>query len=248
MLERLDELDGYNYYFQFTINGYGAKIEPGVPDLSDVIKSFVELSNRIGKDRVIWRYDPIFINDEFTVDWHISNFETIAGELYKHTKKCVISFIDMYAKTKKNTTKFMIREPTLDEIEDICDGLSKINHRYELELATCCEKIDLERYGIKHNSCIDRSLIRRLFGILLDDKRDAQRENCGCIKCHDIGAYNTCLHKCAYCYANYNTELVDINNANNNIDSSVMIGHLESNVKVYPVKIEKGARIGKFQF
>ena len=248
LLDRLGEMEGYNYYFQFTVNGYGRLIEPGVPDLSKIIGTFIELSNIIGKKKVIWRYDPVFISDEFTAEWHISNFRKIAEKIHDHTEKCVISFIDMYAKTKRNTKQKLVREPTTGEIDSIAENMSKICSEYGLKLATCCESVDLKKYGIEHNSCIDKELIRELFGIVLKDTRDAQRGNCGCLKCHDIGSYNTCLHKCIYCYATYKPELVDDNQKENDIDSPLLIGHLGPGVKVYPIKVEKGSKINRFFF
>ena len=245
LLDRIDELAGYNYYFQFTVNGYGKTIEPGVPELSDVIGTFQELSEKIGKEKVIWRYDPIFIDDGHDVGWHISNFKKIADELSDYTEKCVFSFIDMYAKTRRNTSRYGIREPTKEEMESIACQLSRVASEHKIGLCTCCEAIDLDRYGIKHNRCIDGELIRRLFNIMVDDVRDAQRENCGCLKCHDIGVYNTCLHKCRYCYATFNPDMADVNSEKNHLDSPLMIGYLDEDVKLYPIKVEKGKKVPK---
>lgn len=242
LMDRIGELDGYNYYFQFTVNGYGKRIEPGVPPIDEVIDTFTELSERIGKEKVIWRYDPIFISDDHGIDWHIDNFRYISGKLRGHTEKCVISFIDMYEKTKRNTSSLKIREPTSEEMDVLARELSSMAREAGIELCSCCEAIDLKRYGISHNKCIDDDLIRRLFGISVENKRDAQRDNCGCVKCTDVGVYNTCLHRCAYCYANFNHEMVDRNSRMNKVDSPIMIGELDDSVKVYPVKIVKATK------
>ena len=117
-----------------------------------------------------------------------------------------------------------------------------------MELATCCEAIDLDKYGIKHNSCIDGELIKKLFGIEVSDKRDAQREHCGCIKCNDIGAYNTCKHQCKYCYATFNNDAVIENEKKHNPNSSLLVGELTDDVKVYPVKVTVGKKVVKTLF
>ena len=245
LLDKIDRLKGYDYYFQFTVNGYGKQIEPGVPDLEEVIETFIDLSKTIGKEKVIWRYDPIFIDNEHDINWHISNFSKIISRLSKYTEKCVFSFIDMYSKTKRNTSQFGIREPSTEEMEKLAKIMSEIASENNIGLCTCCETIDLKKFGINHNRCIDGDLIRRLFNIAVNDTRDAQRENCGCLKCHDIGSYNTCLHKCRYCYATFNPKMADDNHQNNHIDSPLMIGYPSNDLKLYPVKIEKGKIVPK---
>ncbi len=243
LMARLDELDGYNYYFQYTINSYGPDMEPNVPSKSkELIDTFIELSKRIGKEKVIWRYDPIILTNKYSKEWHVKYFEYIAEKLHDYTRKCVISFVDLYAKTKRNTKELGISEMTVDDMNYIAKEFSIIAKKYNLELATCCEKIDLEKYDIKHNSCIDGKLIEELFGIIMDDKKDGQREACGCLKCNDIGAYNTCKHQCKYCYATYNNEMVIENEKLHNPNSSLLIGELTDDIKVYPVKVVHGKK------
>lgn len=235
LLSRINELDGYNYYFQYTVNSYGKDMEPNVPSKSkELIDTFIELSNRIGKEKVIWRYDPIVLTDKYDINWHIKYFGELAERLHQYTTKCVISFVDLYVKTKRNTKELNIAEITETDMDYIAMKFSEICKKYNLELATCCEKIDLEKYGIIHNSCIDGKLIEKLFNIKVDNQRDNQRMDCGCIKCHDIGAYNTCLHKCKYCYATFNNDLVDKNIKKHNPNSSLLIGVLDDKIKVYP--------------
>lgn len=244
LMERLDELDGYNYYFQYTINSYGKDMEPGVPSKSEeLIDTFIELSKKIGKDKVIWRYDPIVFTEKYNKDWHITYFEKIASKLANYTTKCVFSFVDLYAKTKRNTKDLKILPITESDMNDIAKEFSIIAKKYNLELCTCCEKIELERYGIHHNSCIDGNLIEKLFGIRVSDKLDGQREACGCLKCNDIGAYNTCLHRCKYCYATFNNEMVDSNIKLHNPNSPIMIGELGDDVKIYDTKVTRGEKI-----
>ncbi len=201
-LERIDELDGYDYYFQYTVNCYGNRIEPNVPDRNEVLDSFIALSERIGSRKVIWRYDPILIDDEFSIEWHISNFRSIAEKLYNHTERCVISFIDIYRKNRRKVSEYRIREPSVDEIHELAENLSDIAEHHSMELFTCSESFDLKRYGIKHGKCIDDVLIKELFNKDVNRSRDDQRDDCCCVKCRDIGSYDTCGHGCIYCYAN----------------------------------------------
>lgn len=235
LLDRIDELDGYNYYFQFTLNSYGKDIEPNVPSKADeVINTFIELSKKIGKEKVIWRYDPILITEKYTIEYHIKYFEKLAKKLHNYTNKCVISFLDLYKKTEKNMKHIKLEELLIEKMNIIAEEFSKICKKYNLELATCCEAIELEKYDIKHNKCIDDKLIEKLFNIELENKkRDKQRELCGCIKCSDIGAYNTCLHNCVYCYANFNKDQSEINSSKNDINSSTLIGKISDDVKIY---------------
>ena len=235
LLDRIDELDGYNYYFQFTLNSYGKDIEPNVPSkAAEVINTFIELSKKIGKEKIIWRYDPILLTDKYTIEYHIKYFEKLARKLSPYTKKCVISFLDLYKKTERNMKHIQLEELTVDKMNIIAEGFSQVCKKYDLELATCSEELDLEKYNIKHNKCIDDELIETLFKIsLVNKKRDNQRSLCGCIKCHDIGTYNTCLHNCVYCYANFNKEQSSINYSSNDLNSSIMVGKISNDVKIY---------------
>lgn len=243
LMKNINMLDGYNYYFQFTVNSYDKDIEMNVPSKSkEIINTFIELSKMVGPDKVIWRYDPIILTEKYDVNWHITYFEKLASKLSGYTKKCVFSFVDLYSKTKRNTRELKLIDLTESDMENIAKEFSIIAKKYNIELATCCEKIDLIKYGIKHNSCIDGDLIEELFSIKLNEKKDNQREYCGCLKCHDIGTYNTCMHKCKYCYATFNNDIADKNMLLHNPNSSILIGKLSEDVKIYPVEVKKGAK------
>ena len=206
MLDRIDEIIELigpdSFYFQFTVNAYGTDVEPNLPPLQERIETFQQLSKRIGKERVIWRYDPILLTDFYTLDWHERTFKALTEKLHDYTEKCVFSFVDPYKKTLQNTKIIDIGNPSNYPELEIAESLSNISKQYDLKLSTCCEAIDLEKYGITHNKCIDDELIKRISGLNIDYKKDGQRAKCGCVKCRDIGANNTCLHNCVYCYAN----------------------------------------------
>ena len=213
LLDRMDELIDLigpdSFYFQFTLNGYGPTVEPKLPSLNERIATFKALSERIGAERVIWRYDPVLLTERFTKEWHMESFDYLAEKLHPFTKKCVFSFVDPYKKTVRNTENLNIGNPNEYPMEEIAESFSKTARKYNLELSTCCEAIDLEKYGITHNRCIDDVLIEKITEKKVCSERDNQREHCGCIKCKDIGANDTCLHHCLYCYANRNPEIAD---------------------------------------
>ncbi|MCI7768138.1 MAG: DUF1848 domain-containing protein [Oscillospiraceae bacterium] len=207
MLCRLNELDGYKYYFQYTLNNYGREIEPNIPPLEARLEAFAELSEKIGRERVIWRYDPILFTDHYTAGYHLESFSRLADELSGYTEKCVFSFVDIYpSKNGGRLSRIGSRPLSEGELDSFIKGLSEIAAAHDLTLASCAENINGSEYGIIPNSCIDRELIERLIGAELNIKPDGQRANCRCVKCDDIGSYDTCPHGCIYCYANYRPE------------------------------------------
>jgi len=207
MLGRLDRLKDYMYYFQFTITPYGKDIEPGVlKKTTAIVATFKQISEMIGADRVILRYDPILINDKYTSDYHVIVFDKILQELHNYTKKVTISFIDTsYKGVIRNTQKLRLESLTEAAEIKLAATLAKTAHKYGLQIETCAEKLDLHRYGIGRARCIDSELFSKLLGKHLIVRKDAgQRPECGCATSVDIGTYNTCSHHCLYCYANYN--------------------------------------------
>ena len=228
MARRLDELAEYPYYFQFTLTGYGAEIEPGVPDKRRVLlPAFKDLAVRLGKKRVIWRYDPIFFSKKYTAEWHLACFEALAAELNNSTERCVISFMDSYRNTKRNAQQLDAVEIGSEELYDFAGQLARIAAKYGLKLQTCAESMDLMALGITPSACIDKALLEDIGGFKLDVKKDAnQRAECCCAASIDIGSYNTCPGVCLYCYANYNAPLVQTNIAAHNKTSPLMSGTL----------------------
>ena len=203
MLPRLPELKNYVYYFQFSLNPYSQQIEPYVPPKKIIIETFKRLSDLIGRERMIWRYDPILLTDDIHTDYHLKYFEVIASKLKTYASTCVISFVDSYKKTEKAMRKIKGRELVEDEITTLAKPLAEIARANDFTLQTCAEKYDLDPCGIQHGSCIDKKLIETLTGTKIQVSKDKnQRATCGCVQSVDIGEYNTCKHGCAYCYAN----------------------------------------------
>ncbi len=209
MFTNIRELDdrGFSYYFQFTLTPYGNDIERNLPSKIDLIEIFKELSRTISKDRVIWRYDPIILNNNYSIEYHIEAFEHFASELSPYTNRCVISFVDMYNFVTKRCAE-KIRTINEKEIYKIVDVFSKIALSVGLELTTCSENYDLSRFGIKKGSCIDKSIIEKILLRPIPARKDrGQRFECDCIKSVDIGSYNSCSNGCIYCYANRSIHL-----------------------------------------
>ena len=227
MLKYLDELDrmGYRYYFQFTLTPYDTSIEQNLPAKAEIEDIFIKLSARLGKERVVWRYDPILLNGEWTIDRHES-FRSMAHRLAEFTDEFIISFIDPYKKTVRQMGEKLDRRITTQEMTEIAQRLAEVGRETGLAINTCAEAIDLDVFGIGHASCIDRKRIEKIIGCCLNEnvKKDSQRPHCGCIECIDIGAYSTCKNGCLYCYANFSREMIERNCSLHNPKSALLVG------------------------
>lgn len=170
MLAYLDELDRIcpNYYFQFTLNDYDVeRIEPRVPPLEKRIETFRELSERIGPDRVVWRFDPLILADNISVGALLGKVERLGDKIAKYTSRLVFSFIDIesYKKVGGNLRKGGVnaREFTQDEMSEIAQGFGNLAKGWGIVAATCGEIADLDQYGVEHNRCVDDRLIMKCF-------------------------------------------------------------------------------------
>jgi hypothetical protein len=229
-MSSLTELDrsGLSYLFQYTLNDYEKeRIEPGIPAIHDRVETFTELARRIGKGRMVWRYDPVLLSGSLDVEEILARIANLGDALRHSTGRLVISFIDIerYPRVKRNLGSAGfggVREPTRPEIEAICTGLADLNRNWRFSISACGESLDLSAFGIGKGPCInydqivrafprDRALIEFLRTPVLEKglekglralKDPGQRSTCGCIIAKDIGQYSTCPHLCAYCYAN----------------------------------------------
>lgn len=223
MLPYLKEMEnmGYRYCFQMTVTDYEKDIEPGVPDFAYTMATFLLLSEKIGKENIDWRFDPIFLNEKYTIDYHTEKFELMCEWLHDATERCIISYIDSY----KGCPYPEIQEKEMEEIGKI---FSEIAASYNLPLYSCAEKIDLEKYGIRHGACIDKERIHNLTGYKLDLKKDAgQRKECRCVESIDIGMYDTCTHGCTYCYATKGLKSAERKRAQHNKNAPILVGTLQ---------------------
>jgi DNA repair photolyase len=240
MLNRLEELAPYHYYFQFTLTGYGKDMECHVPHKRErIIPIFQELSKKTGMQKVIWRYDPVIFTKKYTPEYHLKAFEQIAAALRGYTEKCVISFVDLYAKNKKNMKLLEWYEADEEELREFAEKISKIAKKNGMSIGSCAERMDLEEYGIEHNCCIDKTLIESIIGCRLKAGRDKnQREECGCMESVDIGTYNTCKNGCKYCYANYSEESVVKNYSKYDPESPILCGAIGASDKITERKVK----------
>mgnify|MGYP000767004744 CR=1 FL=1 len=202
MMDRLAQLEKYHYYFQFTLTGYGKDLEPNVPHKKkEMIPTFQELSRQIGRERMIWRYDPILLTERYTIEYHVKAFEEIARELEGYTQKAVISFVDFYNKMKYKGV--YLKEMKEADCHFLAGKMTESARAHHMKIASCAENMDLSAYGIAHNSCIDKALIETVIGCSIKAGKDKnQREACDCVESIEVGTYDTCQNGCKYCYAN----------------------------------------------
>lgn len=240
MMDKLDYLQDYAYYFQFTLTAYGKDMEPDLPDKRQkLIPVFKKLSERIGKEKVIWRYDPILISRRYTAEYHIKAFEEIADSLAGYTERAVISFIDLYTKTQRNTSGLDIRALTEEEMIYLAGKMAEIASKYNLMIETCAEQINLQDMGVRHGCCIDRELIEKITGCNLKAHKDKnQRAECGCVESVEVGTYHTCPSGCKYCYANLSDEKVKKNVSLYDVNSPILCGRIGPDDRITNRKVK----------
>jgi hypothetical protein len=210
LMEYLPELDsrGFKYYFLYTIIGYPKELEAS-PPREEAIKCFRELSRNIGREKVIWRYDPLILSNLTTIEWHKENFMFIADRLKGFTERVITSVIEPYRKTKSRLEKetgegFTLLPGAFDEESYIplFEFIGKNSVEFGITPFSCSEDIELDEFGIKHGICIDADLISSIIkGPLKYRKDPSQRKMCRCTVSKDIGMNTTCLFNCRYCYA-----------------------------------------------
>lgn len=223
MLDRLDEISNYGQFWFVTITPYLKDVERYVPHKEDVITSFQKLSRMLGPHKVEWRYDPIFITENYTEEFHLREFENIASKLSGYTDTCIISFIDLYKKTMRNFPH-VYEVPLLKQIE-ISEKLVDIASKYKIKIKSCHESADLSQVKVDCSGCMTQPVIERALNFSLKvPKKQSVRDHCDCLLGTDIGSYNSCLHGCAYCYANYSDDLVKKNARTHDPCSPFLIG------------------------
>jgi len=232
MLPHMDALASYGQYWFVTITPYGEDIEPNVPPKEQVMADFRRLSELLGPERVTWRYDPILLHGDYTIQRHLRDFESMARALQGATATCVISFIDLYDKVRRNFSE--VRAVAREERMLLGQEMARIGSRYGMTVKACGEGDELEAVGVDCSGCMtmevfERALHRRLHA----PKIKPARKECACYLGVDIGAYNTCAHLCRYCYANYDEATVKANLRRHDPRSPFLIGHSLPGDKVH---------------
>ena len=214
--------------FHVSLTPYKKDIEPNIPPKGTIIEAIKKISNIIGIDNVYVRYDPILINDKYTLTYHIKSFDNMCNLLKGYVKHIIVSFVDEYKNVKNNKNILKNKEFTLEDYKEIGTNFATSAHMCGMTVQTCSEENKLTEYGFIKEECMSGNLAFKITG-KTDFKRWTSRnnKNCKCINMVDIGVYNTCRHFCKYCYANFDEKLVNTNYSLHDDNSSLLIGHIK---------------------
>ncbi len=211
--------------FHVTLTPYGKDIEPNVPPKGQIIKSIYEISSKVGIENLYIRYDPIIVNERYTIDYHIQAFSSLCKHINGYVKHIIVSFLDDYKNVQKNKNILKNKMLTEEDYKKIGTSFSCIAKLYNIEVQTCFEERNLVEYGFIKSECLSKQLAYKLTGKTNFKKWQARK--CSCVEMVDIGVYNTCKHFCKYCYANYDEKKVNENHKNHDPNSTMLIGYLE---------------------
>ncbi len=241
MLSRLHEIF-FPYMFHITITPYHSDMEPYVADKQKILCAVKELSDRIGRERVFVRYDPILLNARYTVRYHAQAFEQLCRQLQGYIAGCILSFVDDYKNLRAHQKEIQLYPMKEEKMKEIAFYIGEIAKRYHISVQTCAEEIDLQAYGILNTPCFERQHMTRLFQRnLAENEKQGVRKNCACLPTVDIGDYNCCRHLCKYCYANYDEKQIIERMKRHDPYSSVLIGHVTKEDTVH-IREEKTVR------
>ncbi len=234
----IDKLDNIKkpYIFHVTITSYKKDIEPNLPSKSDIIEAVKKISTTIGIENIYVRYDPIFISEKYNTEYHIKAFTKLCSLLKGYVKTIIVSFIDNYQNVRKNLPYLKYRSFTEEDYKLIGENFSKIAKNNNMVVQTCFEERNLTEYGFIKGECMSKELSFKLTGKTYKKWQARKGSACKCVELVDIGVYNSCNHLCKYCYANYDESKVKININNHDINSSLLIGHINSNDIIKPRK------------
>ena len=237
MFRYMDLLKGYGQYWFVTITPYGRDIEPNVKDKHKLLDDFRRLSETVGIDSVGWRYDPIFLSERYCAAYHLRAFEKMASALDGYTKTAVISFIDLYPKVRRNFSE--AREVTREERLRLGKTFVEIAAAHGMTLKPCAEGNDLAAFGADCGGCMRIGDYEKAIGRRLNaPKKKGARAECACYLSCDIGAYNTCLHLCRYCYANAEPAKVMAQSRLHDPRSPFLIGNYQEDDVIHDVPQE----------
>ena len=227
MIPKLNRLGALPFYFHWTVNPYGKDIEPYLPSKNDtLIPEFKRLSDKLGNDRVIWRYNPIVFTGKYTAAYHLYYFEKLSNKLNGYTKRCIVSFLDYYEDTRQNMRCLGLTDKTDMEKIELISKFADIAQKYHISLEICT---DSQRpVGIKKACCVDKAIFEKIQGYPISLGKDpGQRSECRCMESIDIGMYNTCGNGCLYCYANHSKGKLLYHQKHHHPDSPLIVGNVE---------------------
>ena len=226
ILKYLDEIR-IPFLFQVTITPYYEDVEPNVIDKKKIVEAVKVISNKIGSDKVFVRYDPIFLSEKYSLDYHIKAFERLCSLLNGVVQKIIVSFIDDYQNVKKNEKTLKFRPFTERDYQEIGKNFSKSAKNNGIVVQTCFEERNLVEYGFVKGECLSHELAYRLTGKRYPNWTARKEGKCQCVRMIDIGGYNSCSHFCKYCYANYDERKVKNHVKGHIPSSSLLVGKLE---------------------
>ena len=227
MINKLDILK-VPVLFHVTITSYGKDVEPNIPDKRLIIEVVKKLSLVLGIDNVVVRYDPIFLSDKYNVDYHIRAFDKLCKNLNGYVNKIIVSFMDEYKNVRSNKNILKYRAFTREDYKKIGEAFSKSAHDNGMSVQTCFEDEDLTQYGFVKGECLSHELAYILTGKKFKSSNVRKEKKCECVQMVDIGDYNSCMHMCKYCYANYDEKAVSSNFERHDDNSSLLIGSIQS--------------------
>lgn len=213
--------------FHITLTPYLTDIEPNIPDKKSIIDAIKEVSNIVGKENTVVRYDPIFLSDKYNLDYHKKVFNRMCKLLNGYIDKIIVSFIDNYKNVKKNKNILKLRDFTGNDYKEIGESFSKSAKTNNMTVQTCFEDRNLTEYGFIKGDCLSHELAFKLTGKSYPRWKARKENKCNCAQMVDIGVYNSCNHRCKYCYANFDEDKININYKNHDPDSSLLIGNIE---------------------
>ncbi len=226
ILKRIHEINK-PVVFHVTITPYKSDIEPNVKEKPEIINAIKELSQIIGVDHLVVRYDPVFISDKYSLEYHIKAFDRLCNLLNGYVKKIIISFIDNYKNVRKNQKILNIKEFTEEDYKQIGINFSKSANAFGMTVQTCFEDRNLVEYGFKKGECLSHELSYKLTGKTYKNWTARKAKKCQCVEMVDIGVYNSCRHFCKYCYANFDELQVNNNYHLHDPNSTMLIGSLK---------------------
>ena len=227
MINKLDILK-VPVLFHVTITPYSKDVEPNIPDKRLIIEGVKKLSLVLGIDNVVLRYDPIFLSDKYNVDYHIRAFDKLCKNLNGYVNKIIVSFMDEYKNVRSNKDILKYRAITKEDYNKIGEAFSKSAMDNGMSVQTCFEENDLTEYGFVKGECLSHELAYILTGKKFKSSNVRKEKKCECVQMVDIGDYNSCMHMCKYCYANYDEKAVSSNFERHDDNSSLLIGSVQS--------------------
>lgn len=220
----------------YTITAYGKDIKSKVPTIDQSIKTLERLSDIVGRNKILWRYDPLLLTEKYTVEKHLETFENMAQEIAPLVYRCIFSFVDIYKKVEENMPEII---PLTEEDKvKLLKGIGEISERHNLYTQTCATNESYEKYSIHPAGCTTREILEQAHGVVYKNvKASGIRQNCHCIPSRDIGAYNSCLSECKYCYANRKPDMPKNVIKLHDEKSLLLLVHLKENDNLIDTKV-----------